>query len=448
VAVFGGCQIDEGLNGYQLTATDSTDWLSVTSDPFDVLPSPPKTLAISTPPTEEIAGQIWSTQPVVTIEDAEGKPVPSDTSPITLSIAPGTGAPGATLSGCEATTTFGVARFSGCHLDAAGTGFQLIASDNADSLSVTSGAFDVAMAASVTTLTVPSLSETVGEPVTVEVQVASAAPNTPALAPTGLVDVSDGIDTCQGPLTDEGNVALGSCTVTPQAAGFYAFDAIYLGDSNFNPSGVQNTPIVVEQAVSETSIDLSSEMVRYGDEGFDEISVTVKTSPAQIPPSGTITIRRSQRILCASELHDATATCRLPPTALNAGVADIVAAYSGSASLAPSTSPARALTVLKASSKTILHLSTPRAHYGDENVEEISVAVVPEFAGSKPSGTVVVGTSATRGCVIDLRAGTGSCRLGSKRLPAGRYQVVADYAGSIDFRASSSRNGTLTIVAP
>jgi hypothetical protein len=91
---------------------------------------------------------VWSTQPVVTIEDSGNNTVTTDTKTITLAISTNPG--GGTLSSCTATTTKGVATFSGCRIDNAGTGYKLTASDVGDgppTLTATSNALNIAAGA-------------------------------------------------------------------------------------------------------------------------------------------------------------------------------------------------------------------------------------------------------------------------------------------------------------
>ena len=73
-----------------------------------------------------------STQPVVTVEDVAGDPVPTDHSAVTIGIAAGTpttGGPG-TLSTCTSTgESNGVFTFSGCAINTVGNGYKLSATD-------------------------------------------------------------------------------------------------------------------------------------------------------------------------------------------------------------------------------------------------------------------------------------------------------------------------------
>jgi hypothetical protein len=94
---------------------------------------PSATLAATGPeftvePGGGAVGAVWSQQPRVAIKTGNNT-VESASGSIALTIAPGTGAPGAVLT-CTATSVAlsnGIATFSGCRIDKAGTGYRLVA---------------------------------------------------------------------------------------------------------------------------------------------------------------------------------------------------------------------------------------------------------------------------------------------------------------------------------
>ncbi len=135
---FLNCSIDTPGNGYQLTASDPTDNLTVPqpSVPFNVVAGVPVRLVFATSPSNGTGGLAFPTQPVVDIEDSAGNLVQGDSTAVTLAIGsnPGSG----TLAGCTDTTSNGVATFSGCNIDKAGSGYTLTATDAADNLTTAS----------------------------------------------------------------------------------------------------------------------------------------------------------------------------------------------------------------------------------------------------------------------------------------------------------------------
>ena len=102
-------------------------------------------LAFVTVPADAASGRAFSLQPLVAVEDGSGNVISSEDAAVALSITSGTGAPGASLT-CDAnpaSAASGLAGFSGCAVDLAGTGYSLHATA-AGLLSADSVAFDVA----------------------------------------------------------------------------------------------------------------------------------------------------------------------------------------------------------------------------------------------------------------------------------------------------------------
>jgi trimeric autotransporter adhesin len=156
VTAFSGCKIDKAGTGYQLTATDNT--LTADSAPFTVAVGPPAQLLFTTQPDgNAIVGPPLPTQPKLTVEDAGGNIVTTDSSTVTLTITPGTptaGGPGV-LSGCTQTEGSGVISFSGCSINVAGNGYKLRAADNSLP-AVDSAGFTVSTTAPTVAVTYPA----------------------------------------------------------------------------------------------------------------------------------------------------------------------------------------------------------------------------------------------------------------------------------------------------
>ena len=111
----------------------------------------------------------------------------------------------------------------------------------------------------------------------------------------------------------------------------------------------------------------------------------------------------------------------------------------------PSSAVSNSVTPTKATSETVLKLSSKKVTYGDEQAEHLSVTVSPQRSGPTVTGTVTVKASATTLCVIKLKSGKGSCMLSPKRLKAGTYHLVATYGGSANYKGSTSAKETLTV---
>jgi hypothetical protein len=89
-------------------------------------------LAFITQPGGTNGGSEFTTQPVVTVQDAGGNTVTTNTSAVTIAIKSGTGTADATLSGTKTINAVaGVATFTGLSIDKAGSGYTLTATGGA-----------------------------------------------------------------------------------------------------------------------------------------------------------------------------------------------------------------------------------------------------------------------------------------------------------------------------
>jgi hypothetical protein len=98
-------------------------------------------IVFTTEPSGGTNGTPLTTQPVITVEDSNGSPIPTDTSTVSLVITPGSGTSGASLGGCSQLESQGVISFSGCAIDESGSGYTLTATDGP--LSTVSAPFTV-----------------------------------------------------------------------------------------------------------------------------------------------------------------------------------------------------------------------------------------------------------------------------------------------------------------
>ena len=146
VASFAGCKITGKVGSYTLKATDGS-LTSATSASFSVTAGAAAQLAFTAQPGGGANGAVWSTQPKVSVEDASGNVVTTNTSAVTLAIASQPGS-GASLS-CTAnpvTASAGVASFAGCKITGKAGSYTLKATDGSLT-SATSSTFSVAVGA-------------------------------------------------------------------------------------------------------------------------------------------------------------------------------------------------------------------------------------------------------------------------------------------------------------
>jgi 5-hydroxyisourate hydrolase-like protein (transthyretin family) len=128
VATFSNLSINKDGTGYTLTATSGT-LSSATSNAFNITSNTATKLVFTTQPGGGTGGTAWTTQPVVTLEDADGNTVTGTAQNVTLAIQNNAG-PGGVLSGTTTVavnTSTGVATFSGLSINKAGTGYTLTA---------------------------------------------------------------------------------------------------------------------------------------------------------------------------------------------------------------------------------------------------------------------------------------------------------------------------------
>jgi trimeric autotransporter adhesin len=145
VDTFAGCQINKSGNSYTLTATSSA-LTTATSSAFNITVGAAAQLAFTVQPGGGTGGTAWTTQPVVTVEDAGGNTVTTSTASITLAITSGTpasGGPGTlTCTANPKSATSGVDTFAGCKITTLGTSYTLTATASGLA-TATSSAFNI-----------------------------------------------------------------------------------------------------------------------------------------------------------------------------------------------------------------------------------------------------------------------------------------------------------------
>ena len=194
IASFAGCAIDKAGVGYTLIASSGL-LTRTTSATFTITVGVATKLVYSQQPGGGDAVAVWTTQPVVLIEDAGGNTVTSSSASVTLAIGTNPGSGTLTCTTNPLTASSGVATFGGCALSIAGVGYTLTASSSGLT-SATSSTFTItdapltyvavgtpATATSNTTVTVNYPASTVTNDLLVLVEISSDSGSTPT--PTG-----------------------------------------------------------------------------------------------------------------------------------------------------------------------------------------------------------------------------------------------------------------------
>ncbi len=128
VATFSDLSINRSSATNHTLVASATSLTSATSSGFVVSAGTPTRLAFTVEPGGGTGGTNWATQPRVAVQDELGNNVLNSPVSVALTITAGTGTPGAALTCAPRTTSSGVATFSGCRIDKAGTGYTLTAS--------------------------------------------------------------------------------------------------------------------------------------------------------------------------------------------------------------------------------------------------------------------------------------------------------------------------------
>jgi len=209
--------------------------------------------------TIDVTVRAASTQ--TTITSTTSNPVVGE--PITVHVtvapkSPGAGAPTGTVKvtdgtqSCNASLTKGTNASTGsCSITETAKGSYSFtatytATTNYDSSTSSSTSVSVKPASTTTTITSTSPSNpVVGEPITVDVEVAPVSPG--AGAPPGTASISDGAgQSCTATLTQASNSSTGSCKITETSAGTYSFGATYNDSAtDFDSSTSQVTSVTV-----------------------------------------------------------------------------------------------------------------------------------------------------------------------------------------------------------
>jgi len=275
------------------------------------------------------------------------------------------------------------------------------------------------------------------EQFTVTVSAASGTPtgtvtlgamnNTPVCS----ASLSNGSGQCAVPYVDWDNP--GTVTMT----------ATYSGDGTYAPSVSATQSFIVVKDQTTTTLELSPTRLVYGNEQVGTANATLTPRYLLTPfwnnPMGPIMFT-GLNIYC----EDCNRV-QLGPTGLSAGITKIGAIYPGNEDYAESSTPAQPLTVARATTATVLTLSTARVRYGHEQAERLAVRIKPQYKGV-PGGKVAIMSGRLTLCVLSLTSGHASCALTAKKLGTGIYHLVAVYHGNTDFTASTSARQTLIII--
>jgi trimeric autotransporter adhesin len=209
----------------------------VVNDPLAAALSPPggaTHLAFVGQPGSTISGSPISPSPVVAVEDSSNNIVTTDLSPVQITITPGSGTSGATLSStCAGIEFYGVVTFSNCSISMTGMNYTLTATNGTLPASLPSADFNIlpAPASQLVFTKVPSG----GQPVS-------------ATATSGAYQVQEQ-DVYGNPVTTGAPVTLTLATSSSGTTGFTPFFSLSSGGASATgvttvviPAGASTTP--------------------------------------------------------------------------------------------------------------------------------------------------------------------------------------------------------------
>ncbi len=301
--------------------------------------------------------------------------------------------------------------------------------------------------------------------------------------PTGTVTYTFFTNSaCSGSGSSAGTVTLdasgnvpNSNTEGPLAAGAYAFQASYSGDSNYNPSVSPCEPFTLATAPSSTAtvvFDAATNLPWAGTEqtGASAYDTATVTGISGFTPTGTVTYTFFTNNACSGSGSSAgtvtlDASGNVPNSntegPLAAGDYSFQASYSGDSNYNPSVSPCEPFSVAQAPSSTLTTLHNAADNsviaLGSNVATGISVydtaAVSGQVGSIAMTGTITYafftngacsGTPAQTFAPVSL--GTQSPTVGP--LGTGSYAFQATYSGDSNYAGSVSPCEPFNIVIP
>lgn len=275
-------------------------------------------------------------------------------------------------------------------------------------------------AATAVTLETDPASPVVGQAVTVTAEVRPVAPG--AGSPGGtVVYLHGGVEVGRAQVSGtSAQVVIAGLPVGPAD-----LVARYEGDGQFE-SGEGTLRVTVSRGTSSVEVSADRTSAARGE------AVTLTAAVAAVPPgaaaaTGSVTFLADDDVLGSAPLDGGTAT--LPVTSLGVGVHEVVAVWSGDASLLGSLSSPVVVTITRASASVAVG-ATPATAVAGESVALVATLSSAVPATGSPDGTVTFSAAG-----VDLGAAVlvdGVATLATTDLPVGAPSVTATYGGSED----------------
>lgn len=436
VASFSSCRINTA-GTYTLSAT-AAGLTAAVSTSFTIYGQASK-LAFTMSPSSSTASTPFSTQPVVTIQDASGNIVPSSTASVTLSITAPAGGAILTCLSSALNATSGAASFSSCRIDRTGTYTLTATSVSLATAASTSFAITPASATKLGFTSSPSTT-TSGTSFSTQpvIAIQDAAGNTTAgTNPVTLTITTPagGTLTCSAnPVSAVSGIAtFAGCSITK--TGTYTLTAAASGLASSVSSSFTITPGAAAQLAFSTTPAVSAAGAVFGTQPV----VTIEDGSGN-----TVTSSSASVTLTLTTPAGATLSCPVNP---RAGVAGVVAFSGCSINKAGSytlTAAASGLTAAVSASVTITAPATKLAFTRNPSSSGVNqvlntqpVVTIQDASGNTvASSTAAVTLSVTSGgptltCTANpVTATAGVATFAGCRLDAtGTYTMTATSSG-------------------
>ncbi|MCW2680198.1 MAG: repeat-containing protein [Frankiales bacterium] len=414
VATFGGCKVSKG-GRYKLRATFGA--LTVDSGAF--LITGPAYLDFSGgQPGGGTARLAWTNQPQVKVVDGAGATIAGEPQQIGLAIKPGTGTAGAALTCPDSNPKLnasGLVAFTGCSIDKAGTGYQLIAVAKNDQVIGTSGAFTITPGAAYALdfRTQPVGGAAGGLAVQPVVAVVDRGGNTvQSSTPMITLSAAGAAVSCAPMAAVAGVAAFTGCAVSP--SGTYSLVAT---DGSRSTTSTEFT--VVSGAPTAVAFTAQPGGGSAGSAFSNQPVVTIKDSGGNLVP-GVVDLA----IKAGTGTAGAALTCTADPEVAPAGTATfsgcrvdldgddyVLTATSGTLAVDSS-----AFDVTAGAARSLAFQSAPASGVGGGSLASAPVVTVKDIGGNPAGGAVTLSLApglGTPGAMLDCDLETKSASSGS-----------------------------------
>lgn len=249
----------------------------------------------------------------------------------------------------------------------------------------------------------------------------------PASTPTGNVVFKDGATILSTvPLNSSGIATYVNTTLT---AGTHNIAAVYEGDSNYASStSIQIITETIQQSATHTALTAST----TNSIASRPITLTATVTALGAIPTGTVSFMNGNVLIGTANLNQGVAS--VVTSSLPVGTNSVIAIYNGDSNDTGSTSPAVAITIVKAPTTTVVSSSQSPL----PTLTPVVISATVSNGGTRnPTGLVTFIEDSNPIGVGQLDA-NGVATISIPSLPAGSHIFLATYAGDgLDLESSS-----------